>query len=419
MYSFLRVLDTSAILGLWMKKMKWSSPLGTQTVFAPLVGRLADRAMRSGEVTITCCQNEIPLFVKAEMEELYQNPFSSTAAEHAGNANTSTYIVRNGAVPIAIFLFHQKKRQVKVLNGAIEIGAEEIHRFADYIFTEYKSVQMIIFQSIQTVLVDLPFPYQQFNSSEDIVLTLPSTAQEYLKSLGKSTRKYIKYHLNRPKRHFPSYCYKVYEKDEVDEQLIQSIIDLNTTRMNNKNKVSMIDEEQRNWIIKIARTYGFVGVAKINDQICAGVICSRVGDNYFMHVIAHDPQYDDYRLGTLCCYLTICEAIARGGKEYHFLWGQGEYKYRLLGMQRDLDSVVIFRSRAHYYVNFNEVLKNRFTSCIRQSKIQLENNAKANTPSSRLTATLLECVHTMQRLKHHEQRRHGSSIAEFIRKLRG
>ena len=53
-----------------------------------------------------------------------------------------------------------------------------------------------------------------------------------------------------------------------------------------------------------------------------------------MHVIAHDPGFDQARLGLLCCYLSICESIRRGMREYHLLSGRYDYKRRLRGQQR-------------------------------------------------------------------------------------
>lgn len=377
--------------------------------FVSLVSDLVDRATSSDNLTISYYRNEIPSFVKAEMERLYQNPFSSTAAEHVDSPDTSTYVVCNSSIPVTIFLVRSEKRQVRVLNAAIKISTDEIYRFSNFIFTEYKSVTTILFQSVRIDRIGLVFPSQQFNASEDIVLTLPRSAQAYLGRLGKSTRKYIKYHLNRPLRHFPTYRFKIYENEQIDERLIQDIIDLNTARMDGKNKVSTINETHRNWIIRIAKTYGFVGAATINGRICAGVICSRVGGNYFMHVIAHDPTYNEFRLGMLCCYLTIRETIARGGTEFHFLWGQSDYKYRLLGVQHDLENLVLYRSRTQYFFNFHLVLKNMFASYARGSKVRLERSSSGGTFPARVITKLLNGLHTAQRLKRH--------IAVFVRKL--
>jgi hypothetical protein len=379
--------------------MRSTTPLRPQIDLVPSIQNLSARPTSSEKLKISYYENEIPPLVQTEMEGLYQNTFSSTAAEHVNSLNTSTYVVYNGASPVTIFLFRREKNRVKVLNGAIKITAEEIERFANFIFVQFESVKVISFQSIQADGSALLFPHQQFNASEDIVLTLPDTAEAYLGSLGKSTRKYIKYHLNRPKRHFPTYTFKIYEKDEIDEQLIHDIIDFNTARMGDKNKISTIDQRHRNWMLKTARTYGFVGVTVIDGRVCAGVFCSRIGANYFMHIIAHDPAYNDFRLGTLCCYMTICETIARAGKEFHFLWGDGDYKYRLLGVKRDLDNLTVYRSRTQYFFNLGLVLKNASADRIRRLKFSLEKNANSNTFSARLTYKFLNVLHAAKRLE--------------------
>jgi len=122
---------------------------------------------------------------------------------------------------------------------------------------------------------------------------------------------------------------------------------LNRLRMASKGKESTNDDDTAQRIVQLAGECGLVGAILLDGRICAGSINYCVGTNYFLETLAHDPAYDDYRLGTLCCFLTICECIARGGNEYHFLWGQDEYKTRLLGVQRDLDDLVIYRSHWH------------------------------------------------------------------------
>jgi hypothetical protein len=354
--------------------MRWTPPLGAKATFTSLTHSAHSELTPINNSIISCYINEIPSYIKVEMERLYQNAFSSTAAEHVNNSNTSTYVVSLAGRPTTIFLFQLKKEQVRVLNTAIKIKPDEIHQFTNYIFGQYKSVTSIIFRSIQTDRLNLSLPYQQFNSSEDIVLTLPDTAKTYSENLGKNMRRNIRRYSENLLHRFPSYQFQVYEKEQINEQHMRDIIDLNAVRMQGKNKLSMIDDKHTNWVIQMAKTYGCIGVATIDARVCAGVICSRVGDNFFMDIIAHDPAYNEFSLGTLCCYQMICEAITRGGKEYHFLWGQGDYKYWFLGVQKDLDDLTVYRSWMHCFLNPGLMLHNEFTSYIRKAKIHFEKN---------------------------------------------
>jgi len=192
------------------------------------------------------------------------------------------------------------------------------------VFGSYPSVHAISFPVVQADVRKLPFPHQQFHSTQDIVLDLPSTVDEYMARLGKSTRSYVKRYLNKLRREHPSFSFAVYANEDVSEEHVRAIIGFNKARMSGRNKESYIDEQEERRILELLKLRGFVCVATVDGKVCAGTINTCFGKNYFLQVIAHDPVYDDYGLGTLCCYLTICECIARKGHAYPFLWGQYE-----------------------------------------------------------------------------------------------
>lgn len=328
--------------------------------------------MESKAIAISCYESAIPSFVEKEMEQLYQNIFSSLLQFRTyGGATetTSTYIARAGSDPIAIILFRHEKGRVHVINEVIRIEAEEIRRFTNYIFQTYPSVNVISFKAIQTDLDGFGFPHQQFNFSEDLVLTLPPTPQEYLAGLGKNTRRNVKRYGDRLTRSFPSFRFEVQENQAADEVAVREIVRLNHARMAGKKTVSVIDRQEEERIVQRVKACGLVGVARIDGKVCAGAISYRTGSNYFLDVLAHDPAYDDYWIGILCCYLTICECIARGGKEFHFLWGRYDYKFTLGAVQRDLDYVCIYRSRAQFLLNVDVAMKTAWHGYLRRAKL--------------------------------------------------
>lgn len=352
----------------------------------------SDRSGVADAIVISCYENEIPAFVEAEMDRLYGNLYSSLVQLRVLGKldNVNTYAVRKGGVIITLFLFQIENRKVNVLNEVIKIEEEEVRRFANTIFAWFRSTTLIVFQSIQTDIQRLPTPYQRFNCLEDVVLTLPNTAEEYLASLGKSTRKTVQYYMNKLKRNFPSFRYDVYAKEAVNAQHIQDIIALNKARMTTKNKISIIDQALNKRIIALVEIFGHVGVATIDGRVCGGSIGYRVGANDFMGVSGHAAEYDDYRLGTLCCYLAICDCIARGGKECHFQWGQEEYKYRFLGVRRDLDKVVVYRSRMQLLLNIDTVLKTASRGYLRRAKLWLRDEKQRE---NRILQLILKAIH--------------------------
>lgn len=339
-----------------------------EPIFQPIAEHIPNLSIAPEGITISCYENDIPAFVEAEMHRIYGSLYASLAQfrVYSDGRDTSTYIVRKAGRTITVFLFQHHGRNVQVINQVIKVDEEDISRFAAYIFANFASATVISFKAIQINLHKLPFCYQRINFLEDIVLTLPDTAEEYMASLSRNTRRNIKQCTKKLLQNFPAICFDVFVKDEIDGQTVRDIIDLNRARMAGKNKISVIDEEETLRIIRLATECGLVGVIRIDGRVCAGSISFRIGSNYFFSVIAHDPIYDDYCLGILCCYSTICECIARDGKEFHFQWGEYEYKYTLLGVKRDLDNVTIFRSRMQMLRNIEMVLTAACRACFRQ-----------------------------------------------------
>lgn len=330
------------------------------------------------DISVSCYNNEVPPFIEAELDRLYGNIFSSLAHFRTCGGlpgNTNTYVARKSHEIIAIFLFRCEHGRLQVINEGMKIDEGEIRRFAGYIFSEYKSVSTISFHAVHTGIRSLPFPYQCFNCTADIVLTLPGSAGEYLASLGKNTRRNIKRYMDKLKRSFPSFRYDFYTSETVDERQVRDIIGLNKARIAGKNKIYSIDNEVEQ-IIKLTKACGLVGVATIDDRVCGGAIGYLVGTSYLFKVIAHDPKYNDYSLGILCCYFTICECIARGCKQYNFMWNGYEYKFALGAVQRNLDHLVIYRSHAHFLLNAGMALRTAFNGYLHRIKCWLQDNAE-------------------------------------------
>lgn len=305
------------------------------------------------------------------MQKLYQSIFSSVAMLDTYNRldeDICTYVAEKGDGPAAVLLFRRERNRIYVLNEVIRLDAAEIKCFTNAMFDRFSSTGAITFNAIRTELRDLALPIQSFNCSEDIVITLPETSQQYEASLGKATRKNLRRYINKLARDFPSLHYEVLTGDQIKEQHVRQIFEFNRARMAEKNKVSSLDDAEAERMFRLVRSSGMVTMLSIDGRMCAGEICSRAGTHYFSHVGAHDRAYDSYSLGTISCYLSICECIDRGGQEFHMLWGQYAYKYLLRGVQRDLQHLAIYRSRFHVFLNASMALKIAVRSHIRKIK---------------------------------------------------
>lgn len=265
-------------------------------------------------------------------------------------ARLRLYVARTDGAATAVLVFRQHRRWLEVLNEGIRLETADLTRFARHMFATQPKANAIAFRYIQTGAgsARLAPAWQEVACGDDTVLTLAATARQYLDSLGSSTRSTLKYRLNRLRREFPTFTLTVHEKQQVDPAQLRAIIGLNRLRMRDRDKTCAIDAEEEERIVHYVRERGFVTVATIDGQICAGAICYRFGDHFAARCLAHDPQYDAYRLGFLCAYLSIVECTkAAPGGQFNFGWGRYDYKSRLGGLPRTLSKLVLYRSSRH------------------------------------------------------------------------
>jgi hypothetical protein len=256
----------------------------------------------------------------------------------------STYVFRQRGDIKALLFFRREHGIATVLNQLIALDGAELQRFAATLFASDASLSAISLTAIQTGTSDLLYPYQRFRFTEDIVAPLPHSPDAFLSRLGPNTRETVKRYTSKVRRLFPSFRFEIYTDRDIDPRHARDLLRLHQARMLAKNKHSDIDEREFGNILELARRRGMMTVALIDDRICGGLICWRVDRQYFMRIIAHDPRYDSYKLGSVCCYLSMRECIAREGTAFHFLFGRVPYKYRFLGEAKGFDQIVIYRS---------------------------------------------------------------------------
>lgn len=378
-----------------MKNMKPTVMVGHKGVW-PM--RVSSPAAAGGEVSTVCYEDEIPSFVEAELVRLYGHMNSSlTYLMASGKANgASTYVARNADSMLAVLLFRRNAAEVQVVNEMCKIDAVEIARFADFVYSTYASVTRIAFSMIDSGFGRLPYPSQRYNFSEDIVLEMPSSPEVYLESLSQKTRRSIRGSLSKIKRDQPSFQFRVYEKDQITVQQIHEILELSKARIGAKHLKYGTTEDDIQCLLQVVHACGLAGVVFIDGKICAGIVNSQLGNGYFGHIVAHDPDFNRYSLGILCCYLTICAQIDRGGATHHFCWGRYNYKYRLGGVQKDMICLDIYRSRAWYFRNFQAVAKNALQTCVARIKTRLLDIEREETSRPGLVS---QAVKTLRKLK--------------------
>ncbi|TFW31267.1 GNAT family N-acetyltransferase [Massilia horti] len=291
--------------------------------------------------------NEVPAFVEAELERLYECVMTTVArfAIYEAAPHASTYVVREAGRITTLFLFRREGSRVQVYNEQMPVAAQDINRFADAVFARYRKVRLISFYAISTKADAIRYPLQLVECLEDIRMPLPASGEAYMTSLGKNTRAAMRRALRQIQNDHPSFRVQAFERGEASEQLVRQIIAFNRSRMTEKGQVSCHTEQDVERLLRLVQKYGVVVAATIESRICGGAISFRVGSTYHLYVLAHDSRYNAYQLGKLCCYFSVCDAIERGDRQYHFGWGRYDYKFKLLGRMTVLHRVDLYRSR--------------------------------------------------------------------------
>lgn len=289
-----------------------------------------------------------PPSLRTLLEGCHENVFCTAArcAAFPADAEVACYVALRDGVPANGVLYRREGRAITVLSELFAMGGAALEQMVRWLLARHEGVHLIHFPAVAAPSWRLPFPCQRYGATEDLVISLQGTPEAYLASLGPNTRAAIRRAQKMVARQAPDITFSLHGPDTIDRADVAALVELNRLRLAHKGQAPSHTAESLAMLDSILGTYGCVLLARSGGQIRAGVACTHVGKHAYMHVIAHDPDFDQARLGLLCCFMSICESIRRGMREYHLLSGRYDYKRRLLGQQRDFDRIVVYRSLA-------------------------------------------------------------------------
>jgi hypothetical protein len=288
----------------------------------------------------------LPDYVWPALERCYRSIYCSESQLRIAGGITpriEAWVARRDGCISAVILFERHQHQIRVLNEVFVLSAQVLGEFADAVFELYSKLHVISIRAIRSATLPKHYIGLSAEMSDDYLLKLPATVDQWKRSLSTRTREKLRSFLRRAQQRAPTFSFRTLGADEMSSALIKQIIQFNRSRMQVKGKRFGMSAAEQHQICQIMLERGQLSIIEIDGQPCAGLLCTSVGGEVFMHVIAHDPTYDDLRLGFLCCALTIEDAIAKGCQKFHFLWGQYDYKTRLGGEREILSQVLVFR----------------------------------------------------------------------------
>jgi len=304
------------------------------------------------DVPGTACEERfyedgMPAFVEAALERLYATPMTTLlrfSQVYCLRAAT-TYVARSGAGITAVIVFRRERGRLVVYNEQIAISSAELLRFARAAFARYPELGVICWYAIDARSTPLGYPCHQLGCLEDISFALPARPALYVAMLGKNMAEKIRRFDRKLSADFGDVRKRFESGAQVPVATIRTIIGFSTERMAGKRQRSYHSEALTLRTIALVRRYGVVGTVSVDGALCAGIIMLRIGGSCSMMILAHDPRYDRYNLGTLCCYYGISHAIEQGAARFDFGWGRFDYKYRMAGRLTELVRLDLYRSR--------------------------------------------------------------------------
>jgi Acetyltransferase (GNAT) domain len=313
--------------------------------------------------------DEVPQLLEDRLGELYESTYSLGAYFDLAFP-THPRGAWHLAEPFHVVEFQVDRSRVTVLNGLFPIDAESLHKFCADVFAGLPDVDRIRFCNLACDPATVGLRFRTDRTVHDWVAALPATPTEYLGALGRNSRQKLAKYVRRVECEHPGFHFETWERDDIDEGIVQEIIALNRQRLAARGEVSGIDTDRERRLQQLARECGLVSALTCGDNVVAGWLGTRVGQHAFFHVTGYCDDYADLHPGLVSCWFTLRSCMDRGVKVAHLLWGDSDYKRRLGFRPRDLYFATIFRSAGARYVHPREEASFRL-ACLRASDSSL------------------------------------------------
>ncbi len=267
---------------------------------------------------------------------------------------------------IELLIFGKDRNTAKCLNLFVEIDQKILTKCLRLLFEVSGEIYKIVFDAsykkysfAKTIL---------YSQSNDHIIKLHSKIEDYYSELGRSTRRTLKKQKSKLLRDYPGVKFNFKFREEIDEGIIAKIIQLNFDRMKQKGIVYGNNHDIKS-IYKYSQYVGLVTYIEIDGNVVAGTISYIINKKLFGYVVGHDSYYSKYSLGIICQLIEIQKSIELKLSTYHFLWGDNEYKKRLLAEPYSLYSYYIFRNYSlNYGINKVKAMVSMTSTNIRHSK---------------------------------------------------
>jgi len=282
----------------------------------------------------------------SDLERLYESWFATeefAQIDYPKHEKFAFSILNDDQEVTEVILFGKLDNKIGVINQLCSFDNRVINLLCKVIFERFDDVHVISFKKQYSEFQSKEFEFFMTETHEDYIIELPEKFADYRTTLGKNIKQNMSKSINRSKRDFPDFKIEFFEKENVPDGLIEKAFEFNKQRMEEKGKEQLRNPEQIERAKKETKTHGLISCITVENQVASVTISTITGGNLYFHVIAHYPKYNYYRLGQVNLYLSIQRFIENGGKKFHFLWGEYDYKYRFNAKGHTLYSYQVLR----------------------------------------------------------------------------
>lgn len=268
----------------------------------------------------------------------------------------------NGAcvldVPRHVVLFRQDGETIEVLNKAFACEPDSVDRLCEALFRAFPRARRIHIDVLFPP-TDLERPFRVVEKVSHHVIDLPSRVDDYRLSLGKSTRKTLRSNRNRLHRDHPDVRTETIRPGERSRELVERLVGWKIQRFRKRGRVTYWESDPGllERTASLLSRCGHCRITYIAGKAAAIHLCFRVGDTAYALEGAYDPAYDDYRLGFLTMYETVCAAIDAGATRFNALEGTAQPKVLLGARPVPCTRLSVYRSHLHRLLAVKEMCR--------------------------------------------------------------
>ena len=321
------------------------------------------------------CFKGLPLDYESFLQEKYNSYITSCryVEVYYATYDINYMLVYDNETLLELLLYGNTGDTTRCFNALVKLDQIIVEDFVNKIFE--------IHPFIKKVLIDASYKNYYLRKSilsfksDDNILQLPTTMEEYYSKLSPGTRKKIRSQKVRLLKDYSEVKFVKKFGEEIDEKLIDTIMQLNYNKMKVKgvsqgnDKLSK-NEISKNNLFRFTHHYGCVVYIEIDGEIVAGNISTIINKSLFGHVTAFNSNFCKYSVGEICLFYLIQTCIENGLSIFHFLWGQSNWKKKMQAEPYLLFSYLIFRTYSIDYLYSNiKVLNSKLLKSAKQSKL--------------------------------------------------